>query len=128
MLGIMIGLLSACQAEPAPETDLAIKSSSTPVAMAANGSGPGTYVITAADGSVTSTTLNANGTYVTAGSDGEITNEGTFAVVNGKTCFAPSAVGSSSLCYTETTPGPDGSFSATGDDGTKVRIAPAPIQ
>lgn len=115
--------LSACSETPAP----APEPTEEPAApgSSSNGSPPGTYQVTANDGTISTTTLNADGTYTDNDAGGAVTAEGTFAVVDGKTCFTPTTEGQTPMCYEESTPGPDGAFTATGDDGTSVMVSPA---
>lgn len=116
--------LAACnQAEPAPEPTEAATEAAVPTA--ANGSPPGAYTATGPDGTVTTTTLNADGTYTDVDADGEVVAEGTWAVVDGKTCFTPTTEGVEAMCYTETAPAADGSFTATPDEGDPVTVKPA---
>ena len=71
----------------------------------ANGSPPGTYSDTAADGTLVA--------------------EGTWAVVDGKTCFTATTEGQEPMCFTESAPAEDGSFIATPDAGDPVTVRPA---
>ena len=117
-------LVVACnQSEPAPEPEPT--ETEAPAATAANGSPAGTYEATAADGTVTTSTLNADGTYVDTAADGTVLAEGTWAVTDGKTCFTPTTGGVEAMCYTETAPAADGSFTATPDSGEPVTVRPA---
>jgi hypothetical protein len=115
--------VAACQAEPepapAPESEEA-----APEAAVANGSGPGTYEVTAADGSKMTAQINADGTYTDTAPDGTVVEEGTWAVTDGKTCFTPTTEGVEPMCYTESAPGEDGSFTATPDKGDPVTVKP----
>lgn len=125
-MAILPFVLSACSQEPAeapaeePSAEAAAPASGT-----GNGSPPGAYQATAADGTVTISTINADGTYTDSDAQGAVVAEGTYAVVDGKTCFMPATEGVTPMCYTESAPGPDGSFTATGDDGSVVSVAPA---
>lgn len=91
----------------------------------ANGSPPGTYEATAADGSVMTTVINADGTYSDTAADGTLVAEGTWAVVDGKTCFTPTTEGQVPMCFAESAPADDGSFIATPDSGDPVTVRPA---
>lgn len=117
--------LAACSSESADEAaaDNAIVEEPAP-ATVANGSAAGTYAATAPDGSVTVTTVNEDGTYTDADTDGNITAEGTWAVTDGKTCFSPTTEGATPMCYTESAPAEDGSFTATPDEGDPLTVAP----
>jgi hypothetical protein len=97
----------------------------TPAAagVTANGSTPGTYDVTAKDGTKSQTTLLADGTYVDTDAAGKETAKGTWVVTEGKTCFDPE--GEAAMCFTETAPGADGTFTATPDKGDPVTVKKA---
>ena len=44
-------------------------------------------------------------------------------MADGKTCFDPEGV-EAAMCYTETAPAGDGSFTATPDEGEPVTVKP----
>jgi len=115
-----IGLLAACSSEPAEEA-----AAEAPAVTAANGSPAGTYEVTAADGTVTTTVLNEDGTFTDTSADGTVIAEGTWAVTDGKTCFTPTTEGAEATCYTESAPAEDGSFTATPDSGDPLTVRPA---
>jgi len=117
--------LAACQSEPVEEPVVEETAEPAPVVTAANGSPAGTYEVTAADGTVTSTTINDDGTYVDMDAEGAVIAEGTWATVDGKTCFTPTTEGVEAMCYTESAPVEDGSFTATPDAGDPVTVKPA---
>ncbi len=98
----------------------------TPAAagVTANGSTPGTYDVTAKDGTKSQTTLLADGTYVDTDAAGKETAKGTWVVTEGKTCFDPEG-DEAAMCFTETAPGPDGTFTATPDKGDPVTVKKA---
>lgn len=96
----------------------------TPVMVTANGSDPGTYEVTAADGTKSTSTLNADGTYQDTAADGTVSATGKWSVVDGKTCFDPDG-DETATCYTETAPGADGTFTATPDEGEPVTVKKA---
>lgn len=95
------------------------------VPTVANGSPPGTYTATAADGSVMTTVINADGTYTDTDAEGTLVAEGSWAVVDGKTCFTPTTEGVTAMCFSESEPAEDGSFTATPDEGDPVTVRPA---
>jgi hypothetical protein len=101
--------------------EAAAPAEAAPAMVTANGSGPGLYEVTAADGTVTQSELMADGTYADHGPDGAVTTTGTWSVVDGKTCFDPEG-DEASMCYTETAPGEDGTFTATPDEGEAVTV------
>lgn len=119
--------LAACgeaAEEPAPVEEPVVEE--TAAAMtSANGSAPGAYTVTMADGSTITSTLNGDGTYVDTDATGAVTEEGTWAVVDGKTCFTPTTEGATAMCYTESAPGADGSFTVTPDEGEPMTVMPA---
>ena len=125
---VPLTILAACSSEQAEEpaaeesTEEIVEA---PAMTAANGSPAGTYEVTAADGTVTTSTLNADGTYEDTAADGSVLAEGTWAVMDGKTCFTPTTEGEEKMCYTETAPAADGSFTATPDEGDPVTVRPA---
>ena len=114
--------LAACSSEPAEEV---VTEEPAAALTAANGSPPGAYEATAADGTVTTTMLNADGTYTDVDAEGTTVAAGTWAVTDGKTCFTPTTEGVDAMCYTETAPAADGSFTATPDEGDPVTVRPA---
>lgn len=122
---ITVGALAACQQEPAeaPATEETVAAEPAEMTVA-NGSPPGTYTVTMADGSTGTSTINGDGTYVDTGADGTA-EEGTWQVIDGKTCFKLNAEGSTQMCWTESAPGEDGSFTATSDAGEVVTVTPA---
>lgn len=123
---VPLTVLAACSSEPAEEPATEeTAAAEAPAMTAANGSPAGAYEATAADGSVTTTTLNADGTYTDVDADGKTVAEGTWAVTDGKTCFTPTTEGVEPMCYTETAPAADGSFTATPDEGDPVTVRPA---
>lgn len=125
ILVAMVGTLAACQPEPAeePATEETAAEAETPVTVA-NGTAPGSFDVTAADGSMMTATINADGTYKDVGADGKVIEEGTWEVKDGKTCFSPTTEGAKPMCWTETEPGADGSFTATPDEGDPVTVKP----
>lgn len=118
-----IAALAACNQETpvAPET---AEPAAEAVATVANGSPVGTFEATSADGTVGTTVINADGTYTDSDADGKVTVEGTWAVVDGKTCFTPTTEGEKPMCFTESAPAADGSFTATPDEGEAVTVRP----
>lgn len=119
--------LAGC-AEPAEQQEEAAPAAAEAAAVVAvaNGSPPGTYIATGADGTVMTTVINADGTYTDTDADGVLVAEGTWAVTDGKTCFTPTTEGVEAMCFTETAPAEDGSFTATPDSGDPVTVRPAP--
>lgn len=67
--------LSACSQEPteAPaEVASAEPAASASASASGNGSPPGAYQVTAADGTLTITTINADGTYIDSNAQGAV--------------------------------------------------------
>ncbi|WP_427968508.1 hypothetical protein [Altererythrobacter sp.] len=122
--------LAACSSEPAEQApaDDAAAEPAMEAPTVANGSGPGTYLATAADGTVTTTVIGADGTYSDTDAEGNVIAEGSWAVTDGKTCFTPTTEGVEPMCFTETAPAEDGSFTATPDSGDPVTVKPAPAE
>lgn len=125
-LAILPIAITACSQEPteAPAKVPSVEPAA-PASASGNGSPPGAYQVTAADGTLSITTINADGTYIDSNAQGAVAAEGTYAVVDGKTCFMPITEGATPMCYTESAASPDGSFTATGDDGSVVLVFPA---
>lgn len=123
--------LAACsqEAEEAPSAAEATETVAAPgdmaaaTSVAASAEKPGTYMATWADGSTTTTVVNADGTYTDA-MDGNETGHGTWVLKEEKTCFTPE--GGAELCWTDSEPASDGSWTATADDGTEVTVVKTP--
>lgn len=117
--------LAACsqpaEETPAPaETDAAATPVDTvAISQLAGPEAAGTYEVTWADGTMTTTTINADGTYVDM-MDGEETAHGAWVVKEGKNCLTPE--GGAELCWTDSAPAEDGSWTATAEDGTTVTV------
>ncbi|HTK72304.1 MAG TPA: hypothetical protein VL331_07415 [Croceibacterium sp.] len=116
--------LAGCkqQATPAPAPSEAATTAAAAGPSSANGSPAGAYAVTAKDGTLTTTALNADGTYTDSDASGKVVGQGTWAVKDGKTCFM--ATKGDSGCYTEAAPGADGSFTATSEKGDTVTVKP----
>ena len=129
LAALLTGALCACgdAAEDADATAAAAEDAAPPPAettaamVTANGSKPGLFEVTAADGTVTQSELMADGTYADHGPDGKVTAAGTWSVADGKTCFDPEG-DEATTCYTETAPDADGNFTASGDDGEVLTV------
>ncbi len=83
---------------------------------------PGSYDVTAADGTKSVDTLMADGKYVSRDAKDKVTDKGTWANKDGKTCFT--STGKAEVCYTISAVAPDGSFTATDPTGVVVKVAP----
>ena len=85
---------------------------------------PGSYTVTDGDGNASDYVLNADDTFTMTDSAGTETT-GTLAMRDGKGFFTPA--GGEELCWTNSQPGADGSWTATADDGTTATVMPATI-
>lgn len=119
----LVGLAACSKPAPAPAPEPAAEETAAAPTVA-NGSAPGTYEATAPDGTVMTTVINADGTYTDTAADGTLVAEGTWAVTDGKTCFTPTTEGVEAMCFTESAPAEDGSFTATPDKGDPVTVRP----
>ncbi len=111
--------LAACSQGEAPAEEDA--NAAAAEAPAEEESMAGTYDVTAADGTVTATTIDADGNYTVTAGDEQVAS-GTVAVTNGQTCFNSSEEGSAPECWTDGEPAEDGSWVATSDDGETVTV------
>jgi len=114
--------LAAC-AEDAPVAEEVVEAE-TAAMVTANGMPSGSALVSNADGPQGRSDLNDDGTYQDYDNEGELVAEGTWAVVDGKTCFTPTTEGAEGQCWTESEPAEDGSFTATADDGEEVTVTP----
>ena len=111
--------------EPVADDTMAEAEVEAPGMVTANGTAPGAYTVTSADGSTSMTTTNSDGTYQSMDADGTMTEEGTWAVVDGQTCFTSNEADAEPECWDEGAPGADGSFTATrAGDGMEVTVSP----
>ncbi|MBL0916830.1 MAG: hypothetical protein IBJ13_15410 [Sphingopyxis sp.] len=117
-------LLAACsqKAEETKEVAAEPAAEATPAPAADSGTQPGTYDVKMADGSMATTTINADGTYVDTDPKGKEV-KGLYASHDGKDCFDPEG-DEMGMCWAVSKPGADGSFTATADDGTVVTVTP----
>ncbi len=105
----------------ANDTAAGTQNSAETTMVTANGTTPGTFEVTTADGAKARTVLNADGTYVDSDASGKETERGAWTVTDGKTCFDPEG-DEGPTCWTETAPGADGSFTAKSDEGEVVTV------
>ena len=117
-----IAALSACsqKAEESKETAAAPAGTAAPAVPADSGTAPGTYDVKMADGTMATSTINADGTYADTDAKGKVV-KGQFAHHDGKDCFDPDGA-EPGMCWSTSKPGADGSFTATADDGTVVTV------
>ncbi|HEU0311160.1 MAG TPA: hypothetical protein VFR36_08090 [Sphingomicrobium sp.] len=129
LAAVAVVALVGCQ-QPAESSDeaaaandvTAVAPEATPTAMVtANGTTPGTFEVTAKDGTKSQTVLREDGTYSDMDASGAEVAKGTWTVTDGKTCFDPDG-DEGATCYAETAVGADGSFTATPDEGDPVTV------
>lgn len=126
IIAASLTVLTACgqQAAEAPAPEEAAPAAEAAALATANGAPTGTYTVASADGTVLGTsTIKDDGTYSDTAPDGK-SMEGTWAVVEGKTCFTLKEEGAKPECWTENAPAADGSFTATSDTGETVKVTP----
>ncbi|MBS0478683.1 MAG: hypothetical protein JSR79_05220 [Proteobacteria bacterium] len=128
-----VAALSACapkaenMTEPANTAttteNTTIETATTNTTAAWTGFEPGTYTVADAKGAKSDVTINSDGTYASVDAAGK-KETGTFVMKGGKGCFT--ANGSGEMCYTNSVPGADGSWTGTGDDGSKSKVMKKP--
>ena len=120
-----IAALAACTGkEPAAEETAAAEAPAAAVAAApAVTATPGSYDVTGPDGTKLVATLMADGTYVDRDEAGKVLEKGKWAVKDGKTCFDDEG-DKPEVCYTDSAPAADGSFTATEADGKVTQVKP----
>ena len=122
-----LAAFSACSQKSEEKKDDAAAAAPTETAAPAapavgTGTAPGTYDVKMADGTMATTTINADGTYVDTDPKGKQV-KGLYATHDGKDCFDPEG-DKMGMCWAVTPPAADGSFTATADDGTVVTVTP----
>ncbi|KTE26287.1 MULTISPECIES: hypothetical protein [unclassified Sphingopyxis] len=119
-----LSMLAACsqKTEEKKETPAEPVAEAAPAPAADSGTAPGTYDVKMADGTMGTTTINADGTYVDTDAKGKQV-KGLFAAHDGKDCFDPEG-DEMGMCWAVSKPAADGSFTATADDGTVVTVTP----
>ena len=120
-----IAALAACTSkEPAAEETAAAEATAAAVAAApAAAPTPGSYDVTGPDGTKLVATLMADGTYVDRDEAGKVLEKGKWAAKGGKTCFDDEG-DKAEVCYTDSAPAADGSFTATEADGKVTQVRP----
>ncbi len=116
---VALAALAACnQSQSAADTSAAAAEPPAATSPHSNAA-PGTYVRTAADGSMTTTMLQSDGKYSSwvAGSQ---TETGKWAVKNNETCFMPD--GGKERCGSDGPIQPDGRFRVTPDQGDPYTV------
>lgn len=118
-----VAALSACsqQAEETKETAAPAETAAAAVPVS-TGTPPGEYEVKMADGTIASTTINADGTFVDTDPKGKAT-KGKLTHEDGKDCFDPDG-DEAKICWSLSPTAADGSFTATAPDGTTVTVTP----
>jgi hypothetical protein len=111
-----LAMLAAC-GESAPGTEKA-QAATAPAGPHSN-AGPGPFIMTAADGSMTTVFLKDDGTY-TNWVAGEMKESGKWAIENDKTCFHPDK--GEARCGSDGPIGADGSDTVTPDKGAPYQV------
>ena len=111
-----LAMLAAC-GQAAPDSGTA-QAAAAPAGPHSN-AGPGTFIMTSADGSMTTAFLKSDGTY-TNWVAGEMKESGKWAIENDKTCFHPDK--GEARCSSDGPIGPDGSYTATPDSGAPYTV------
>ncbi|NIJ36546.1 phage/plasmid primase-like uncharacterized protein [Sphingopyxis panaciterrae] len=116
--------LSACSQKAEEKKEVAAEpaAEAEPAATSDSGTPAGSYDVKMADGTMATTTINADGTYVDTDAKGKAT-KGQYATHDGKDCFDPDG-DEMGMCWALTKPAADGSFTATADDGTVATVTP----
>ncbi|THD35039.1 MAG: hypothetical protein E7773_11265 [Sphingomonas sp.] len=133
LLFATVAALAACAPKTENKTDsvnmvtttenTTTEAATTNTTAAWTGFEPGTYAVTDAKGDKMEVTINADGTY--SGTDPAGKPEtGTFVMKGAKGCFT--AKGAKEMCYTNSAPAADGSWTGTGDDGSKATVMKKP--
>lgn len=119
-------LLAACGSKQEAATDAAASdaaaASTAATTAAVYALAPGSYDSTAADGTKSVTTMLGDGGYVERDTNGKVTAKGKWANTDGKTCMTPEK--GAEECYTLSTPGADGSYTATDSKGAVTQAKP----
>ena len=117
------GALAACGSneaeEPVEPIDTTATAGTTDTATTSQMTG--TYEMTMDDGTVVRQRVNADGTYVDTDMQGNELKRGTWRQQGSQLCYDDAGPGAEE-CWTGGTPGADGSFEATGADGTSITV------
>ena len=117
------GALAACGSndaeEPVEPIDTTATAGTTDTATTSQMAG--TYEMTMDDGTVVRQRVNADGTYVDTDMQGNELERGTWRQQGSQLCYDDAGPGAEE-CWTGGTPGADGSFEATGADGTSITV------
>jgi hypothetical protein len=113
---VALATLAACN-QSAPGADKT-QAAAAPAAPHSN-AGPGTFILTGADGSMTTAFLKADGTY-TDWVAGAMTESGKWAIEDNKTCFHPEK--GAERCSADGPIGADGTYTSTPDQGPAYTV------
>ena len=109
--------LAACGSNKSEDTVEPIETTVAETDTATASQMAGTYEVTAADGTVTRQTVNADGTYVDSDLEGNETQRGTWSQQGDQLCYDPDGPDVEE-CWIGGAPGADGTFEATTADGS----------
>lgn len=119
------GALAACGSNEAEQPVEPVDTTATTQAgttdTATSSQMAGTYEMTMADGTVVRQRVNADGTYVDMDLQGTELERGTWRQQGAQLCYDDAGAGAEE-CWTGGTPAADGSFQATGADGTTITV------
>ena len=111
--------LVACASEPATEEDPTVADT---ISIAVEGAG--TFDYAAEDGSVSGqVVMNEDGTFTDTEDNGTV-RTGTWSADGGRTCFTESTEGATEVCWTDSEPAEDGTFTSTSPEGLVVKVTP----
>ncbi|EDL50396.1 hypothetical protein [Erythrobacter sp. SD-21] len=117
------GMLAACGSneaeEPVNPIETTAPAGTTDTATA--GQMAGTYEMTMDDGTVVRQQVNADGTYVDTDMEGNELERGTWRQQGDQLCYDANGADPEE-CWTGGTPAADGTFEATGADGTSSTV------
>ncbi|WP_432770287.1 MAG: hypothetical protein HEQ22_05960 [Sphingopyxis sp.] len=118
-----LAALSACSQKSEDSGETVVTAEDVALEPAANpGTPPGVYDVKMADGTMASTTVNADGTYVDTDPAGKEI-KGKLTHKDGKDCFDPDG-DEAEACWSLSPVAADGSFTATSPDGVVVTVTP----
>jgi hypothetical protein len=127
-IALLGAALTGCnKSAPAPEASTAAMGSDAAMAPTAAAGGvmpsPGKYEAVSADGKTkTAVTINPDGGFRMS-VNGALPVSGLVKMVDGKTCFDPSGP-KEATCYLDSLHAADGTFTATGADGSVMNVKP----
>lgn len=124
LLAGMVALAACTEVEPEADDAVAIDETSAMEADAAwTGFEPGAAQLTDADGVTMDYVINEDGTFTTTNTEGG-TETGTVTMIGERGCFDMDGDDEGAMCWTNSQPGPDGSWQATSDNGDVATVRP----